>query len=73
MSRIVFWILIGLLFWLLVRGLLQSRKRSSQAPPHPAPGEDMVSCAICGVNLPRSEARLESGKFVCVDNPQCLR
>ena len=73
MGRIVFWILIGLLFWLLVRGLLQSRKRSTQAESPPAKSEDMVSCARCGVNLPRSEARLESGKFVCVDNPQCLR
>lgn len=73
MGRIVFWILIGLLFWLLVKGLLKARKRRGADATPAAPTEDMVSCARCGVNLPRSEARLESGKFICADNPQCLR
>jgi uncharacterized protein len=72
LGRIVFWILIGLLFWLLVKGLLKSRKRADHAP-HAGKAEDMVSCARCGVNLPRSEAHLEAGQYICVDNPQCLR
>jgi len=72
LGRIVFWILIGLLFWLLVKGLLKARKRSDHAP-HAGNAEDMVSCVRCGVNLPRSEARLEAGQYICVDNPQCLR
>ena len=34
-------------------------------------GEDMVACARCGVHMPRSEARIESGSFYCRDNPRC--
>lgn len=29
--------------------------------------EDMVRCAVCQVNLPRSEALLSRGKFYCCD------
>lgn len=29
--------------------------------------EDMVRCAVCQVNLPRSEALLSQGKFYCCD------
>ena len=35
--------------------------RSEKAP------EDMVRCAMCQVNLPRSEAILSQGKFYCCD------
>ena len=34
-------------------------------------GEDMVTCARCGVNLPRSEALEAAGSFRCKDNPRC--
>ena len=43
------------IFWLLRRALAGQRK--SDAPPA-APGEakgDLVSCAHCGVNLPKGE------------------
>jgi hypothetical protein len=31
----------------------------------------MVTCARCGVNLPRSEAMEKDGALVCRDNPSC--
>jgi len=34
-------------------------------------GEDMVACARCGVNLPRSDAQEAAGAFYCRDNPRC--
>jgi hypothetical protein len=30
-----------------------------------------VTCAKCGVNLPRSEARESAGQLVCNENPRC--
>ena len=47
--------------WLLRRALAGSRK--ADAPPQ-APGEpkgDLVTCAHCGVNLPKGEAYAASG------------
>ena len=34
--------------------------------------EDMVACARCGVNLPRSEAEALGNAFICRDNPRCI-
>jgi uncharacterized protein len=51
---------VALLLWLLFG---RSRRRNDTPPRHKPPGdaqrdsaEDMVSCAHCGVHLPRSEA-----------------
>jgi hypothetical protein len=49
------------LLWLLRRALAGARK--GDAPPQ-APGEakgDLVSCAHCGVNLPKGEAYAARG------------
>lgn len=35
------------------------------SPPRGAEVEDMVKCAHCGVNLPRSEAIYSGGDFFC--------
>jgi uncharacterized protein len=51
--------------WLLRRALAGQRK--GDAPPQ-APGEakgDLVSCAHCGVNLPKAEARSAGGRHYC--------
>lgn len=53
------------IFWLLRRALAGARK--GDAPPQ-APGEakgDLVSCAHCGVNLPKAEARSAGGRHYC--------
>jgi hypothetical protein len=52
--------------------MLGSRSRD-EAPARMADAEDMVKCSRCGVNMPRSEAREEGGKYFCVNNPQCGR
>jgi len=69
LGRILFYILIGIMIWLLWRG-----GRRVGAPREPAQGgraEDMVACARCGVHMPRSESREEGGRLVCRDNPRC--
>lgn len=62
-----------ILFVLLVVGVVlwfkhQANKRvADERPPEDKPVEDMVRCARCGVNLPRSEAILSQGKTYCCD------
>ena len=58
-------VIVLLVVWLLRRALAAPRKPDS--PPQ-APGEqkgDLVSCAHCGVNLPKAEARSAGGRHYC--------
>jgi uncharacterized protein len=72
MGRVLILILIGIALWWLLRGFFRAQVRDDKPPPpKPLEGEDMVRCARCGVNMPRSEARDEGGKLVCATNPQC--
>jgi uncharacterized protein len=62
MGRLIFIVVVVVaLVWLLRRALAGPRR-----PPAPgaAPGE-LVSCAHCGVNLPKPEARSAGGRFYC--------
>ena len=72
MGRILLLAIIAFLIWLIFRGFFRAQVKKSDAPANLPRGEDMVACARCGVNLPRSEAREESGTFYCRDNPRCL-
>ena len=71
MGRILVLILLALAIWWLARGLFRAQARRGEPEQREARTEDMVACARCGVNLPRSEAREERGKFYCVNNPHC--
>jgi uncharacterized protein len=70
LGRIILLIVIGYAIYLLFRGFMRSQVRRDEAP-RAVPAEDMIACARCGVNLPRSEAREEGGKWVCQGNPNC--
>jgi uncharacterized protein len=71
LSRIVLLLIIGFLVYLAFRGFLRKQSRDGERSARDGKGEDMVACARCGVNLPRSEARGEAGVFTCQDNPRC--
>lgn len=74
MARLITFLAIGFFIWLLWRGFARGREvrdESAKAPARDAAGEDMVACARCGVNMPRSEAREQSGAYYCRDNPRC--
>jgi uncharacterized protein len=73
LARILLLLIIGFLIYLLLRGFFRSQVKKDAEPPTasgPA-GEDMVACARCGVNVPRSETRVEDGRPVCASNPNC--
>jgi uncharacterized protein len=69
-ARILLLAIIGFVIWLAFRGFFRAQVKG--APPATSKeGEDMVACSRCGVNMPRSEAREENGKFVCRDPAAC--
>ena len=73
MARIVLLLIIGFVIYLAFKGFFRASTRREAPPPAATPqGEDMVTCARCGVNLPRSEATEQGGRLVCRDNPKCL-
>ncbi len=76
MGKILLLLVIGFVIYALFRGFFRSQVRQDEAAPREreatsARGEDMVACARCGVNLPRSEAKEVDGRLVCAANPGC--
>ncbi|MDD2699849.1 MAG: PP0621 family protein [Sideroxydans sp.] len=63
MARLIFLVVaIALVYWLL-RRFRQPPSGTQDAPRT----EDMVSCAHCGLNLPKSEALTSGDKFYCCE------
>jgi uncharacterized protein len=73
MGRILTLLVIAALVYLVFRGFFRAQVRDRENPRRAtsAAGEDMISCSRCGVNLPRSDAREEAGRWVCQGNPNC--
>ena len=74
MARILLLLVIAFLIYLVFRGLFRGQGTKGEAKPSSpdtAEGEDMVACARCGVNVPRSETRERDGRLVCASNPNC--
>lgn len=73
MSRLLFFVAIGFAIWLALRTMRRGQVRDAEGKTasRSDQGEDMVTCARCGVNMPRSEAREQSGAYYCRDNPRC--
>ncbi|MGE5320022.1 MAG: PP0621 family protein [Hyphomicrobiaceae bacterium] len=64
MGKILLLIIIGLVVYAVIRNYQRSlNKPSGTSREHTV--EDMVKCAHCGVNLPRSEAIYSGGEFFC--------
>jgi uncharacterized protein len=71
MARILLLLVIVYLVYLVFRGFFRAQVKKAPPPEAQRAAEDMIKCARCGVNLPRSEAHQVDGKLVCVNNPQC--
>jgi len=71
MARFILLFLVGVLAYFLLRGLFKAQRKDAPPPAATPLGEDMVTCARCGVNLPRSESIEQGGLLVCRENPAC--
>lgn len=76
MGRILFWLVVGLLCWLLIRiSLGSSRKTGRNNETGKTDDEQrnisMAQCAYCGIHFPRSEGvTSEDGRVFC-SQPHC--
>jgi uncharacterized protein len=61
---LIFVVLLLIVIWLVRRALRASNKKGGIAEKPPVQGE-LVSCARCGLNLPRTEARESQGVLYC--------
>jgi uncharacterized protein len=73
LGRIVFLLIIVFLVYLVFRGFFRAQtRRKDEGVARSDKAEDMVACARCGVNLPRSDAEPQGNVFICRDNPRCI-
>jgi uncharacterized protein len=63
--KILLLIAIGFVAWAVLRAYQRSLNKPPAPPRTEVTAEDMVRCAHCGVNLPRSEAIFSAGDFYC--------
>ena len=61
MGRLIFWLLLGVVAW----AVLRAWARGAPPPRAERPAEDMVRCAHCGLNLPRSSALAAGSDWYC--------
>lgn len=72
MGKLLLLIGLGLVVYLLFKNYQRSLNRPVKPSAAPRGPEDMVKCAHCGVNLPRSEAIFSQGEFFCTPEHQRL-
>jgi uncharacterized protein len=70
-GRVLTLIILAALVWWVFRSFIRAQVRDEAPRARPLEAEDMVKCARCGVNMPRSEARDDGGRLVCAANPHC--
>lgn len=61
MSRLIFIIVIVALVYWLIKSYGRQVRKEDETPKN----QDMVSCAQCGINLPKSEGLFVDGKYYC--------
>ncbi|MBA3252661.1 MAG: hypothetical protein M3496_09000 [Pseudomonadota bacterium] len=66
MSRILFFVLLALAVYLVWR-LLQKKQLPPDAVNPNVPRLAMVSCATCGLHVPRDEALMQDERFFCCE------
>lgn len=73
MARILLLLVIGFVIYALFRGFFKSQLKDKDEPSasRQVEPEDMVACAICGVNMPRSDSKEEGGRVTCRDPKAC--
>ena len=72
MGKLLLLLGLGFVIYLMFRNYQRSLNRPSESATTERGPEDMVKCAHCGVNMPRSEAILSQGEFFCTPEHQRL-
>jgi len=67
MGKLIFYIIIAILIYWIIKSR-QPKQKQAGTPPESI--EDMVSCAHCGVHLPKSETISSHNKYFCC-NEHC--
>ena len=62
MGKIILFLVLAFVVYMVIKGAV---RRSRPPAADDRPPEHMVACRRCGVNLPRSEALEEDGRFYC--------
>jgi uncharacterized protein len=70
-AKLLLFFAVAVVVYLVLRSLNRSHHARESNPPE-ARIEQMVPCAHCGVNLPRSEALESRGRFYCSDEHRRL-
>jgi uncharacterized protein len=68
LSKFLLLVVAIIVIYFVVKGLARKRRERGRTPP----GEQMVPCAHCRVNLPRSEAIEATGRFYCCEEHRRL-
>jgi uncharacterized protein len=66
MSRILFFVLLALAVYLVWR-LLQKKQLPPGSVDSSVPRLPMVSCATCGLHVPREEALVQGERYFCCE------
>jgi uncharacterized protein len=74
MGRILFFVVLGVGLYVAFRIWRggQQRGGTTQGPGQPTAGEEMVTCRHCGLNVPKSEALAEGGRWYCSEDHRRL-
>jgi uncharacterized protein len=67
MGRILFFILLAVVIYLVWRSMHARVTRRGSAEVEPAAPQAMVSCATCGLHVPRGEALLLGDRYFCCE------
>jgi uncharacterized protein len=69
MAKFLLLLALGIVVYLIVSRMRNAGQRQDQpgAAPKASLPEDMVRCAVCKVNLPRSESFVSRGQYYCSD------
>ena len=62
MGKIILFLVLAFVVYMVIKG---AARRGQPPAAGDRPPERMVACRRCGVNLPRSEALEEDGRFYC--------
>jgi uncharacterized protein len=65
LTKLILIVVVTLALVLWFKSMARKRVERDKPESESATAEDMVRCATCGVNLPRSEALMSRGRFYC--------